>query len=735
LILGADARRDLQMRLTDLVGWQPSDGDEGRAFAALYETLDDPSFPGAVIPRVRNREMLLYAVADSGQSWRRLQPLVMAFAGVTLSHFDGRAVELDAADPIEALFLESGISHAARMVPPQSEAGERDLLASLVRLRQAVGRAPVLSDEVSKTTTQLLGDFRLSLAVRDRGSAEAVIETLRGEMRLDALNLLFLQVQLDAALEDWVALRKRDYFESLCLTRRPPRVTAALAEALFHELIEPIEIDGRAPLEVLDTFRGDVLGRFGSLFVACPPAPTPAVAKMFLLATLAAPTTDVRLVERLSAEANTWDSDAKQSFDRLLRLRPLTEMGTPVEAPPRDANSELESLNELESPSIADARAVLVAASIVQTLDAYRIGVDVVSRLSDADQRDLLRPPGVRAMWEEVHAHSVVTRVPRGWAELVRLVPELSFGVLRAWAEKGVTEYPLGRELPGQEAVRSFVADLQTAFVAAEEVTHQLLPYVVEWVRADDLWPNPEYRALYQEILDLLLLGSGRTATAVRAVGELLAALLSVGIDPATYKRTLSDLLDWLSTALGVPTADAVIDVVDLLATYPSPDPATRQTLWVSVAGGLSRLWPRLSIAQQSVIVDVAAVLETPGIPAFGVPQRPMPDSVPLGPGRGYLVAIYTLMEGAGLRVQRALERANPGIRVELSSSHVADAKLNEMAGRADLFVVCWASAKHAATIAIRNRRPKDRPTLFPRGVGSTSVVREVQDYLATVVA
>jgi hypothetical protein len=88
-------------------------------------------------------------------------------------------------------------------------------------------------------------------------------------------------------------------------------------------------------------------------------------------------------------------------------------------------------------------------------------------------------------------------------------------------------------------------------------------------------------------------------------------------------------------------------------------------------------------------------------------------------------------MEGAGLRVQRALERAYPGIRVELSSSHVADARLNDLAARADLFVVCWASAKHAATLAIKNRRGSDQATLYPRGVGSTSVVREVQDYLA----
>jgi hypothetical protein len=216
----------------------------------------------------------------------------------------------------------------------------------------------------------------------------------------------------------------------------------------------------------------------------------------------------------------------------------------------------------------------------------------------------------------------------------------------------------------------------------------------------------------------------------ITAVGEVLAAILAVGMEPSTYGRTMSDLAAWLRTAMGLATADSVIDVLEIVATNPAPDAAGRQAFWLAIAGDLSRVWPRLSVGQQSVIFDIAKILDIPGTPEFEIPA---PVEMPAG-GRlahGFLLAIYTLMEGAGLRVQRALERAYPGIRVELSGSHVADARLNDLAARADLFVVCWASAKHAATLAIKNRRGSDQATLYPRGVGSTSVVREVQDYLA----
>jgi hypothetical protein len=731
MILDEDGRVGLRTGLADYLGWSATD-DDGSGLAVLYETIDDPSFPGAVIPRARDADVIMYLVADSGQSWRRLQPLAIAFTGVTLSDFDGRTVDLDAHDPFEGVLIRNGITHACRVRAGNAETGTRGLVASLLRMRRGVDSAPLFSEGIPTTTGQLLGEFRLSLAVRDRQAAEAVINTMRTEMRLDALNLFFLQVQLDAALDDWVILRSRDFFDSLCLARRPPRVTAALAEAFYHTSIEALDREEAPASDVLVAFQQEVMGKCGDVFAVRPPAPSAPVAKMFLLATLASPTPDFGLIEKLKVDAAAWESNDQRSFNRWLALRPAS--APHAHAAPADPEAQLRALAGKDRPSIRDAQTALLAASIVQTLDAYRIAIDVGGGLSETDRDVLLKAPGVRAMWDELRAHAIHDRVPGGWRDFIRLAPEMSFGALRTWAEKGVTEYPIGRELVDPQAVGELVADLQRSFADAEEVTNQLLPYVVEWIRGDDRWPNAEYRVLYEELVDLLLLGNSRSPAVIKAVGQVLAAILAVGMEPATYRRTIRDLSAWLQTAMGLATADSVIDVIELVATAASPDVEERRAFWLAAAGDLSRLWSRLSVGQQSVVLDVATLLDVPESPVFSVSQPIEPPATRADrPGRGFLLAIYTLMEGAGLRVKRALERAYPGLRVELSSSHVADARLNDLAGRADLFVVCWASAKHAATLAIRNRRGPDQATLFPRGVGSTSVVREVQDYLATI--
>jgi hypothetical protein len=732
VILDADHRANLRAELSKYLGWSPSDGAH-ESLASLYETIDDASFPGAIIPRVRNAEVVFYLVADSGPSWRSLQPLGLAFTGVTLSDFDGRPTPLDDRDAFEAAIARSGISHASRVSARPDDADAGDLAASFLRMRRGLASAPVLPEGISATTGQLLGEFRLSLSVRDRRAAEAVIEALRSEMRLDALNLLFLQVQVDAALEDWAILRARGYFRSLCLSRRPPRVTAALAEAIYRTSIEPLDRSDIPAVDMLAAFRQDVLGMCGDLFVACPPATSPAVAKMFLLGTIASPTPDWGLVDTLQTEESGWKDDDRHSFERLLRLLPARAREDRGRAP-TNPEAQLAALRGISKPSVSDAQSALLAASLVQTLDAYHIAIDLVGALPAPERDVLLRPPGVRAMWDELRAHAVDDRVPTGWREFIRLAPSLSFGALRAWAEKGVVEFPIERELINRQDVADLVADLQKSFADAEDVTHQLLPYVVEWVRSDQQWPNPEFRELYEGLIELLLLGSGRTPTLITALGQVLAATLAVGMEAATYTRTTSDLADWLRSALGLGTADAVVDVLEAVATNPAPDDAARQAFWLALAGDLARLWRRLSVGQQSVTSDIAASFDVPGAPAFEMPE---PAETPAArdelPARGYLLAIYTLMEGAGLRVQRALERTYPGIRVELSTSHVADPRLNDLAARADLFVVCWASAKHAATLAIRNRRGPDQANLYPRGVGSTSVVREVQEYLAAL--
>ena len=62
----------------------------------------------------------------------------------------------------------------------------------------------------------------------------------------------------------------------------------------------------------------------------------------------------------------------------------------------------------------------------------------------------------------------------------------------------------------------------------------------------------------------------------------------------------------------------------------------------------------------------------------------------------------------------------------------VRSQQLEELARRSDVFVVCWRSAAHAATQIIERLRPTESATLYPAGKGSSSILRVIEEYLAT---
>jgi hypothetical protein len=64
----------------------------------------------------------------------------------------------------------------------------------------------------------------------------------------------------------------------------------------------------------------------------------------------------------------------------------------------------------------------------------------------------------------------------------------------------------------------------------------------------------------------------------------------------------------------------------------------------------------------------------------------------------GVTVGIYTLLEAAGLRARDEVFRLCPRCEVILNNDTVETPRLEEMARRADVVVMAWRSAQHAAT-------------------------------------
>ena len=91
-------------------------------------------------------------------------------------------------------------------------------------------------------------------------------------------------------------------------------------------------------------------------------------------------------------------------------------------------------------------------------------------------------------------------------------------------------------------------------------------------------------------------------------------------------------------------------------------------------------------------------------------------------------MAIYTLTEQAGERARKLLMDLYPNVRVELSHDKEGNTRLEGLARNADIFVVCWRSAAHAATDIISRFRPDSAITLYPTGKGWTSILRAIEN-------
>ena len=110
---------------------------------SLAETGKDSSFPGAVVPaRTTSGATIYYALAPDGPAWRRLQPLLLAFAGPTVTDFDGAPANLDEAETLEQRLAQEHFYTVARLRPAPSAEGVALARRALLRLRQVLAAAP-----------------------------------------------------------------------------------------------------------------------------------------------------------------------------------------------------------------------------------------------------------------------------------------------------------------------------------------------------------------------------------------------------------------------------------------------------------------------------------------------------------------------------------------------------------------------------------------------------------------
>jgi hypothetical protein len=181
--------------------------DWGQIFERLAASAIDPGFPGGLVPIATPAGgARVYALASDDRQWRQLRPLLLSFAGPTLTSFNGLPGTLSGTDAIEKVLTEADPSTVGVLDLPSDDMIAAQGLRALVRLVTVWSRSPTTDGKPSQPTSWLLADFQDELNVGRRDAAWLIVRRLEDELRLDALNIHFLEVQLFAAFEDWQAI-------------------------------------------------------------------------------------------------------------------------------------------------------------------------------------------------------------------------------------------------------------------------------------------------------------------------------------------------------------------------------------------------------------------------------------------------------------------------------------------------------------------------------------------------
>lgn len=705
---------DIRAALTPLMGLESLDPETGSLAAYVSETIDDPTFPGGLVPVVSAEAgLLILVITQSQRDWRRLAPLLKAFAGPTLTSFSGIPEDLPADLPASDLIRAAMPSATAVLRLPLDGRKRVSALRALKRLRETISRSPDLRRGAPEPTSWLLAQLQDYLNVGRREPAERLLGRLRSEMRLDALNLSALEVQVLAASQDWAGIVSLPVFGSLCVARRTPATTALLLEALYHVHIGAA-FDAGNTEEAKARYEASVrpLGQ-GMMAAPLSENARPAAWRLLALEVLATPERH-DLVEALRSRT-----------PQLGWLGPAIATSAPTE--PDAPQPQLVSLDV--------ARAALSEVGQVESLDAIGNALAALSHLSAADLDRLRVAEPFRSLLQSVEAETSQAGVPRGWSAWFALVHEPEFTNALEVARAGADEWSLSEIVSDPVHVQELVDAIEASQndTLATERSSLALPFLIAWLQKDDAFPRPGLRPVYSVLLTLFILSPDRNRSTYESSYLLIHALLTSGLSAAAYRDLIADVRELAGDGFGLDMAYWLLEIIEDFMRAAAPDDTARTTFLHDVLSKLAPLYGRLSSFQRVAVAEVATEL---GWSLEGLGISDLGDPAVKADGlseklEGKRIAIYTLTESTSRQAKIAIEKAAPGVIVDCNADHGGSLKLKALAENSDLFVMVWLSAKHAATDFIREHRPTAKPLVYASGRGVSSILRAVEDHFS----
>ena len=694
------------------------------------ELAQDTNFDlPVVLPRLdSNDQTSWYCAGRSVRGALRLREALQAFIGPSYSDFNGRAYPLNTDDPIESTFAEGTVAPAYR-IRASKPADVRRIQRAFELYLGLLRRIPKPEEHSQRPLGVLRSELDRALTVGDEAGARQLLERIRTIGRLDAENLLFLEVGVRAGLGQWREIAEdRLLLSRLTGLRLPPRVLADVHEALYRLHVEPTE-DANAPSLALDAFRAAGLTQRSSLFGTRRGLRNARIVKAFFLHELAREGANEPLLQELARELEELDDPFAHA---LARLRPAIE-AQPTADPMGEADrafDDLEIDRSLElylhvPASRKRLSRLILCAEHVGTTDAAKRVLHAIEPGDQVKNLPTSWSDRLRAL-EQKCAAGQSEQPPRGWLDWARRV---QMGLSEDDAMTALREYMAVWDVApltsSKESVTELAGIINNAIGSAETVFREAAPMLYQAIMPDTDPPSRRVKPLLQILVTKIAFFADPSRNELELARDMTATLLSLGVDEKEYASLMADLEDLMGAQISIFTLGCCLDVAELLAMNACPDPELRLRLALRVIERARRVAHRLSPADILMVEQLCEDYDIDS-PAEISGDHGADVAGPAEELSGKKVGIYTLLEAAGQRAATLLENLCPAVRVEVNSDHDCTKRLINLARNADLFIFAWKSSKHQAFYCVKDHRHSANPMVQAQGKGTSSILRAV---------
>lgn len=696
----------------------------------ISDLRDDLSRP-VILPRrlAAGGEVHWFVLSGDDTTLRAVREDVQGFIGPTYGRWDGLRAALDDQNAVEAAVLAFAQGRALRFRTLSDE--EFAECWSAIKLMRGVWRQrPARTSVRVRTGATVLNEFELALSVGDTELAEDQVVELRRRGLLGAENLRFLEIRLLAGQGRWRDIATAADLPDLARIRRPWLVTEDLLTALYRTRVGAAEAahDVQAATHAV----GGLAQALPELFTARGPLRSADVIKLFAVRNALPDRDDRGQIERLLSLPEIGEPDRAWIAAVLSAVRPPAvrkrDAREAFAAGDIDAAFSL-ALGELKSG--ARAEILIECAFELRTLDSAREALGALDALPEREVSALLHRRLLALAVESLRelaspSAADLGGIPATWNEwLRRLLEDPEWRSAEAVAVAGELEFE------SLDVVDPVAADelanliVEAADSDGRQTFRDALPRIVRWLELREVDPAIA-RPVHVAILTVLALDSSWGDASLEVAYSATESLISGGLDEGGYVELFEQLGLFWSRMIARTHVAWLADLLELLELHPGP----RDQLISFVAASVGPILPfadRADVAAVDALARSAAAIGAEELATalherLGQRQHAL-QGVPLDVLQGRVVGIYTLTPQVAVRAREAIQRRFPGVQVEVDSSYVSTPALEHLARTADYLLVSIRSAKHAATDAIDRHRPRELPTLVPRGRGSTRIV------------